>query len=109
MSDSRLVSIIPQLGFGTFNNFGGSPGTNEDAALCASISAALATGYRHIDCAELYANEATIGEALQASNLPRGDLFLVSKAWNNHRTVDTLLAAVKNTLKALQTIRTLEG
>ena len=96
-------SAIPQLGFGTFNNFAGSPGTNEDGALTSSILAAIDAGYRHIDCAELYANEKTIGAALKAAPVARKDLFLVSKAWNNHRTPETLLAALKESLRALQT------
>lgn len=55
----------------------------------------------------MYANEKTIGEALQAvqqaGKVTREQLYLVSKAWNNHRTAETCLAAVRNTLRALQT------
>jgi len=103
-ADTRTnpAGSIPALGFGTFNNFDGSPATNEDPVLKGAVLAALAAGYRHFDCAEFYANEATIGAALQEGGVPRSELFLVSKAWNNHRTADALLASVKATLQALQ-------
>ena len=93
---------LPPLGFGTFNNFGGSPATSEDDMLGSSVLAALAAGYRHFDCAEFYLNEHAVGAALKQGGVPRGDLFLVSKAWNNHRSPDAMLAAVKASLEALQ-------
>lgn len=100
-------SHLPRIGFGTFNNWSGSPDTNEDDALFNSVSCAIDAGYRHFDCAELYRNEDTIGNALDAAvkagKVTREELFLVSKVWNNHRTTNAARTAVETTLKALRT------
>jgi len=63
-------------------------------------------GYRHFDCAELYCNEASVGHALaqarNAGKVTRSELFIVSKAWNHHRTPAALRVACERSLKALQ-------
>lgn len=98
---------MPRMGFGTFNNWSGDWKSNEDTSLLTAVNAALDAGYRHFDCAELYYNEGTIGAALEAAQVAgkvtRADLFLVSKAWNHHRTPAALRKAVEGTLKALRT------
>jgi diketogulonate reductase-like aldo/keto reductase len=98
---------LPRIGFGTFNNWSGDWQNNRDDALTSAVSTAIDTGYRHFDCAELYTNEDTIGDALQKAQevgkVTRSDLFLVSKAWNHHRTPNALEAAVEKSLKALKT------
>jgi 2,5-diketo-D-gluconate reductase A len=62
---------IPLIGLGTW------PLTDEDAA--AAVSQAIGNGYRHIDTAENYANEAAVGEGIRRSGIDRGDLFLTTK------------------------------
>ena len=62
---------IPLIGLGTW------PLTGEDAA--ATVNQAINNGYRHIDTAENYANEAAVGEGIRRSGIDRGDLFLTTK------------------------------
>ena len=62
---------IPLIGLGTW------PMMGEDAA--AAVAQAITTGYRHIDTAENYANEAAVGEGIRRSGIDRGELFLTSK------------------------------
>ncbi|TGZ61047.1 hypothetical protein CRM22_008195 [Opisthorchis felineus] len=71
---------IPVLGLGTWRS--------SRTAVGEAISVALATGYRHIDCAYLYGNEKEIGNALRSSmehlGLRRDEMFIVSKLWCTH-------------------------
>lgn len=74
---------IPQLGLGTYKV------SDDDAHR--TVSQALEIGYRHIDTAQMYGNEAGVGRALAASGLPRDDLFITSKLNNpNHRRADAM-------------------
>ncbi len=66
---------IPRLGFGTFR----MPG----AGCQEVVESALALGYRHIDTAAMYENEAAVGAAIRASGLPRGDIFVTTKVWRD--------------------------
>ena len=84
---------IPQLGFGVFQI---EPERTKDATL-----AALEIGYRHIDTAEMYGNEKEVGEAVRASGLDRGDVFVTSKLNNSFHAYDAALGAFEETLKAL--------
>lgn len=68
---------MPQLGFGVFLA-GSGKGTEQ------AVRWALEAGYRHIDTAEVYGNEAEVGRAVAASGLPREELFLTGKVWNSH-------------------------
>ncbi len=65
---------IPQLGFGVFQIV---PAETERA-----VRVALEVGYRHIDTAEMYGNERGVGEAIRASGLDRGELYVTSKLNN---------------------------
>jgi 2,5-diketo-D-gluconate reductase B len=67
---------MPKLGLGTWPLSG--------AECRRAIESALALGYRHIDTAEMYGNEADIGAALAASGLPRDALFVATKVWHDH-------------------------
>ncbi|WP_248760393.1 aldo/keto reductase [Pseudarthrobacter sp. SSS035] len=82
---------IPFIGLGTW------PLTGEDAA--AAVSSAIASGYRHIDTAENYANEAAVGKGIRRSGIERGQLFLTTKfntGWHSQRGVrDAFGEAVK--------------
>jgi 2,5-diketo-D-gluconate reductase A len=84
---------IPQLGFGVFLI---EPGDTKDATL-----AALEIGYRHIDTAEMYGNEAQVGEAVRASGIDRDDIFVTSKLNNSFHDYDDALNAFDQTLKEL--------
>ncbi|HWL96948.1 MAG TPA: aldo/keto reductase [Nocardioidaceae bacterium] len=84
---------IPQLGFGVFQI---DPDDTKDATL-----AALEVGYRHIDTAEMYGNEAQVGEAVRASGIDRDDIFVTSKLNNSFHAYGEALGAFDQTLKDL--------
>ncbi|KAG8806658.1 hypothetical protein FRC18_005986 [Serendipita sp. 400] len=75
------------------------------AKVGAAVKAALETGYRHIDGAWIYGNEAEIGNALKEveHHIPRGSLFLTSKLWNTFHNPEDVEAALDETLSKLQT------
>lgn len=68
---------MPRIGFGTYN-------TSDDEA-CRVVCDAVEVGYRLIDTAAIYENEAGIGRALATCGVPREELFITSKVWNTHR------------------------
>ncbi len=93
---------IPAIGIGTF----GSDHASADE-VAAAVKIAVKSGYRHIDCAEVYGNEAEIGNVLnelyQEKVVRREDLWLTGKVWNNHHGDGDILIACANTLKNLRT------
>jgi 2,5-diketo-D-gluconate reductase A len=84
---------IPQLGFGVYQI---PPEETAEA-----VGRALEIGYRHIDTAEMYGNEKQVGEAVAASGLDRGDVFVTSKLNNGFHRRDDALRAFDGTLEAL--------
>ena len=86
---------IPQFGFGVFQI--------EPKDTVAAVSTALEAGYRHIDTAEMYGNEAEVGEAIARSGLDRGEVFVTSKLSNDAHEPDEARQAFEETLKALGT------
>ncbi len=86
-------STIPQLGFGVYQI---KPGETVQA-----VGEALEIGYRHIDTAEMYGNEKEVGEAVRASGLDRGDVFVTSKLNNSFHDPDDARAAFETTLSEL--------
>ncbi len=87
---------MPILGFGTY--------LIDNADECvSSVLTALETGYRLIDTAQFYKNEAAIGQALQRSNVPRSELFLTTKLWFHSYETDAARKAVESSLQALGT------
>lgn len=58
-----------------------------------AVSAALHAGYRHIDTAAAYGNEAEVGRAIAASGIPREDVYIVTKLWNSEQGYEKALAA----------------
>jgi diketogulonate reductase-like aldo/keto reductase len=78
-SDQAVDSVarangMPVLGLGTWKN--------EDPAACAeSVRTALEMGYRHIDTAQIYGNEAAVGEGIAAADVDREEVFLATKVW----------------------------
>ncbi|WP_433675669.1 aldo/keto reductase [Microbacterium gorillae] len=84
---------MPQLGFGVFQV--------PDAETTAAVTAGLQAGYRSIDTAAIYGNEAGVGRAIAESGLARDDLFLTSKVWNSDHGYDATLRAYDVTLEKL--------
>src|SRR5690606_32589113 len=64
---------------------------------------ALEAGYRHIDTAKLYENEEGVGEGLRSSGVPREDVFLTTKVWNDDQGYDSTLRSLDESLKRLGT------
>ncbi len=86
---------IPQFGLGVF--------LTPPAETAAAVATALELGYRHIDTAAIYHNEDGVGEAVRASGLARGSLFLTTKLWNADQGHDSALAALDASLARLGT------
>jgi 2,5-diketo-D-gluconate reductase A len=84
---------IPQLGFGVFQV--------PDAETTAAVSAALEAGYRSIDTAAIYGNEAGVGRALADCGIARDDLFVTTKLWNADQGYDATLKAFDTSLDKL--------
>jgi len=91
-SDGRS---IPQIGLGVWR-------TPNDVAVTA-VRTALEAGYRHIDTAKLYENEEGVGEGLRSSGVPREDVFLTTKVWNDDQGYDSTLRSLDESLKRLGT------
>ncbi len=86
---------IPALGFGTFR----VPGPDAERM----VSHVLASGYRHIDTAQIYGNEADVGEGIRRSGVARSDIFLTTKVWVENYRHDAFLASVDESLGKLKT------
>ncbi len=84
---------IPQLGFGVFQ----VPPEETQSV----VELALEAGYRHVDTAAAYRNEAGVGAALAASGLPREDVFVTAKLWNSQQGHDSALEAFEASLGRL--------
>lgn len=98
MTQTPMVSFhdgnsIPQLGYGVWQV--------EHEITADVVGQALAAGYRHIDTAHIYGNEAGVGQALRASSLDRNDVFITSKLWNDDHGYDAALKAFDATMKNL--------
>lgn len=85
---------LPRLGLGTFRMQGD--------ACRAAVESALAIGYRHIDTAEMYANEEPIGAAIAASRVPRGELHVTTKVWHENLAPDAIRRAFDASLRKLR-------
>jgi 2,5-diketo-D-gluconate reductase B len=84
---------IPIVGFGSMR-------LKEDAGREAILSA-IRTGYRHIDTAAFYGNEKEVGDAIKASGVKRGDLFITTKVRDNNLKADDFARSLDNSLKLL--------
>ncbi|MFD2764346.1 aldo/keto reductase [Micromonospora eburnea] len=87
-------NMIPQLGFGVFQV--------EPKDTARAVGAALDVGYRHVDTAEMYGNEAGVGQAIRAAGLDRGEVFVTSKLSNDCHRPDDARRAFEATLRALK-------
>lgn len=76
---------VPTVGFGVWQV--------PDDEVGAAVTTALEAGYRHVDTARIYENEAGVGRALAASDVPREDVFVTTKVWNDDQGRDETLRA----------------
>lgn len=86
---------IPTLGFGTFRM--------EAADTERMVSNVLKIGYRHVDTAQIYGNEAAVGQGIVSSGVARADIFLTTKVWVASYERSAFLASVDESLSKLKT------
>ncbi|TKD65054.1 aldo/keto reductase [Flavobacterium sp. ASW18X] len=86
---------MPYFGLGVYLSEDGEEVIN-------AVKWALEAGYRHIDTAAIYKNEEGVGKAIQQSNVPREDIFVVSKVWNADQGYDSTIKAFEASLERLQ-------
>src|SRR3954470_17205069 len=84
---------MPQLGFGVWRA--------DDSQATVAVSKALEVGYRSIDTAMIYRNEHGVGKAIRESTIPREDLFITTKVWNNDQGMENTLCAYEQSLERL--------
>ncbi|CAG9225999.1 methylglyoxal reductase DkgB [Paraburkholderia tropica] len=89
------MSHIPAFGLGTFRLQG--------QVVIDSVRNGLELGYRAIDTAQIYGNEAEVGEAIAASGVARDELFLTTKIWVDHYARTKLIPSLKDSLHKLRT------
>ena len=94
MNTNTQHTAIPEIGLGTFRLQG--------QVVIDSVTTGLDVGYRHIDTAQIYGNEAEVGQALAASAVPRDELFVTTKIWIENLQRDKLIASLKDSLHKLQ-------
>jgi 2,5-diketo-D-gluconate reductase A len=87
-------ATMPQIGFGVFQV--------PDPETAAAVSHALEVGYRSIDTAAAYGNEAGVGQALASSGIAREDLFVTTKLWNSAQGYDSALRAFDASMDKLK-------
>ncbi|AKU94274.1 oxidoreductase of aldo/keto reductase family, subgroup 1 [Labilithrix luteola] len=90
----RSGGVIPQVGLGVWQAPRG--GVTRDA-----VHAALRLGYRHVDTARIYGNEAEVGEGIRQSGIPRAEVFVTTKLWNEDQGFDKALRAFDASLQRL--------
>lgn len=86
---------IPQFGLGTFRL--------KDQVVIDSVKTGLELGYRLIDTAQIYGNEAEVGQAIAESGVPRKDIFITTKIWTDQFAKDKLVPSLKESLAKLRT------
>lgn len=85
---------LPKLGLGTFRMQG--------ETCRVAVESALALGYRHIDTAEMYGNEAEVGAAIAAAGIAHKDLHVTTKVWNENLAPDAIRRSFDASLKKLR-------
>ena len=92
--DCPTTNEMPMLGLGTWKN--------SDPEACAeSVATALETGYRHIDTAQAYGNEAAVGNGIEQAAVGREDVFLATKIWIDNLAYDDVLETAEASLDRL--------
>lgn len=85
---------IPQMGLGVYK----VPADE----VYDTVRSALELGYRHIDTASFYENEEGVGQAIKDSGIPRDEIFITTKVWNDEQGYDNTLKAYERSIKKLQ-------
>ncbi len=93
MDAPTVANGLPALGLGTYKN------TGEQAT--ESVETALEMGYRHIDTAAYYENEAAVGAGIEASSVPREEVVVATKLWYDDLAGDDVVPAAKASLDRL--------
>ncbi|HBZ17678.1 2,5-didehydrogluconate reductase DkgB [Pantoea sp. NPDC088449] len=86
---------IPAFGLGTFRL--------QDDVVIHSVKTALELGYRTVDTAQIYENEAAVGQAIEESRIDRNELFITTKIWIENLSADKLIPSLKQSLTKLRT------
>ncbi len=95
-ADVPSADGMPMLGLGTWEN--------DDHEQCVeSVATALERGYRHIDTAQIYQNEAAVGEGIERADVPREEIFLATKVWKSNFAPEDVHASTKESLDKLGT------
>ncbi len=89
------TTTIPAFGLGTFRL--------KDQVVIDSVKTGLELGYRLVDTAQIYGNEAEVGQAIAESGVPRDDLFITTKIWTANYAKDKLVPSLKDSLAKLRT------
>lgn len=89
-----VAIALPQPGLGTFRL--------QDDVVVASVKSALELGYRHIDTAAMYDNEAAVGRAIRESQIPREEIFVTTKIWFDRLRGEDAIAALRESLAKLE-------
>ncbi len=95
LSIKNSDATIPALGFGTWKLEG------DECTKC--VKKALSVGYRHIDTAQIYGNEAAVGKALDQTDVARDDIFLVTKIWMDKAKDGDVQSSIQESLTKLKT------
>ena len=85
---------IPCLGFGTWQ-------TPDGETAVRSVLCALEAGYTHIDTAQAYGNEESVGKAIRLSGIPRGELFITTKLWNANHSYELAMRSFEESMNKL--------
>ncbi|KAF9362453.1 hypothetical protein BGX34_006158 [Mortierella sp. NVP85] len=86
-------ATIPLVGLGTWQS--------KPDVVKTAVKVAIEAGYRHIDAAFIYGNEKEVGQAIAESGVPRSELFVTTKLWNNAHRPEDVLPALKKSLANL--------
>ncbi|MDP9899997.1 2,5-didehydrogluconate reductase DkgB [Variovorax ginsengisoli] len=89
------TNTIPAFGLGTFRL--------KDQVVIDSVKTGLELGYRLVDTAQIYGNEAEVGQAIAESGVPRDDIFITTKIWTANYAEDKLVPSLKDSLQKLRT------
>lgn len=88
-------STLPNIGMGTFRL--------KDNDARDAVKSALSLGYRHIDTAQMYGNEAEVGDGITSSGIPRREIFLTTKVWHDQLQHSDLINSLHDSLSRLKT------
>lgn len=96
MSTTATTASIPMpaLGLGTFRL--------KDQVVVDAVKSGLSLGYRHVDTAQIYGNEAEVGRAIADSGVPRAQLFVTTKIWTEQLAGDRLVPSLRDSLSKLR-------